>query len=125
CVVFTRPEAAIPGVVALGVWAADGLVGQRRWRAGTSWLYSSVQGPLAFLSRHPVLIALFCFGGWFVSCQSGCGNNQLRSALAGLYPFNTQFLLAFVLLPVLGLPVAVAMAALAGGAYAAMHFRRF
>lgn len=122
---FTRPEMALTGTVALGLWAAHALLGEEAWTVWTGRAHRAVRGLLSVLSRHPALIALLCLAGWAISLEGGCGNNTIRWVESGLYPFNPHFLLTFVMLPMIGLPVGVSVAALAGAAYAAFHFRRF
>ena len=124
----TRSEMGMIGGVALGVWAAHSLLGEDSWAACLAQVRRAVQWAASFLSRRPALIALFCLAGWLISFGAfgiGCGSIALRCGLSALYPFNPNFFLGFVLLPAIGLPVAVAMAAFAGTVYAAFNFRRF
>jgi hypothetical protein len=124
-VASTRIEMGGVGAVALAVWGMTVAVGERTRAAWLVHVRRVLPGAVAFLSRHPALIALCCLAGWLISMEAGCGNDRLRWALSALYPFNPHFVLAFVVLPVLGLPVAVAIAALAGTAHATFHFRHF
>lgn len=124
----TRPEMGLTGCVALGVWAAHALLGDGGWATCTAHLRAALQRAVSFLGRHPAIVGLFCFAGWLISFGAfgiGCGSYGLRTGLSALYPINPTFLLGFFLLPAIGVPVAVAMAAFAGTAYAAFHFRRF
>jgi hypothetical protein len=124
----TRPEMGLTGGVALAVWAAHSLLGDGAWAAAIAHARSAVQATVSFLSRQPAVLALFCFGGWLISFGAfgiGCGSFALRAGISAVYPFNPNPLLALALLPAIGVPVAVSIAAFAGTAYAAFHFRRF
>jgi hypothetical protein len=124
-VAHTRLEMVATGAIALGLWTVHALAGDQIWTAWVTGARRIVQAPLAFLSRHSTAVGLLCVIGWAVSLESGCGRYNLRAFLTGVYPFNSDILLAFVLLVVIGLPFAVAAAAGAGTAYALFHFRRF
>jgi hypothetical protein len=121
----TRLEMVTTGALGLGVWTIHALAGERAWTDWVARAQRITRAALAFLSRHLTVVGLLCFIGWAISLEGGCGSYQLRAMATGLYPFNPHFLLAFVTLPVLGAPLAVAAAALAGTAFALFHFRRF
>lgn len=119
----TRPEASLPGAVALVVWSVAALLGESFWSRLGGWLWNRVAGPIAFLARHPLLIVLLCAVAWGVLLE-GPGSNRTRWALAALYPFNPQFLLALIFPTVIGLPVGVSVALVAGAGFAVLHFRQ-
>ena len=124
-VASTRTEMAVTGIVALGVWTAHCLTGEAAWAAGEARARRALQAALAFLSRYKLVLLLLCLARGLISLLEPELNYRLGLALSALSPFNPHFLETFVLLPVIGLPVAVVLAVVAGSGLAAVHFRRF
>lgn len=122
-VAATRIEASIPGVVALATWAIPSCLGEARWIDLRTRTWNGIARPLAFLSAHPLLVAVLCFIGLLLLLE-GPGSDRTRWAIAALYPFNPEFFLAAVFPTVLALPVGVSVAMIAGAAFALLRFRQ-
>src|SRR5262249_17526297 len=114
---FTRLEVALMGVVALTLHAAHALIGPQRWSAAGSRLRQLCEPGLVFLSDHPVAVVLLCIVGVrfaFAGVHVLPGGLSGREPLSGFYPFNPSILSLFVFIPMLALPVGVAVAILLG-----------
>ena len=122
---LTRPEVSFLGLTALTVHAADHLLGPARWDALRGRLAAAAEPPLAFLAAHPAALAALCLASWWFA-KGGIPWGLLgRSEVSALYPFNPSFAALYVYLPMLLLPLGVAVAVLLGWVRALRHFRAF
>lgn len=120
---LTREEVGLVGAVALAVYALHATVGAQRWDEAWRSLGAAAERLLAWLAARPGLIVACCVVGLVIS-QTGLPWFG-RAIAAGLYPFNPSFLNFFVFLPMLLLPVGVAIGIAAGFVHATRHFRLF
>jgi len=121
---LTRPELGSIGLTALGLETMHWLVPAGTWDAGVERLQAVAQRTVAFLADHLFVTAVLCATGTIIS-KIGLPVLLGRQEFAGLYPLNPSAVSLFAFLPMLLLPVGVALAIFFGYLHAARHFRRF
>jgi hypothetical protein len=123
---FTRVEVALIGVVALGLHAACTVLGSGTLSDAWTRLLEACERPLVFLSQHPGVVAILCLAGLYFS-QAGLPWEFMggRAEVSGVYPFNPSIVTFHFFLPMLLLPIGVAVATFFGFIHAIIHFRRF
>lgn len=124
-VALTRADAALLGVVALGVQASYLGLGRQTWTAAWRRIGEICTSLLRLLDDHPPIVVALCVVGVWLAFGGLPSWLAGRSETSGLYPFNPSILELFFYLPMLAVPIGVSIATAFGFVRAIRHFRRF